>query len=418
MISSLKSTSVYHSDYCSQIYNGKGTEIEERKRADHTEFLTRMNAFLEDRPIGVDMNCLIESMQKYEETMPPDDYSEGGSDSEFSDEDLDGAERRALLDNIIDYTKSYASGCVVKNFTSQIKKEILRVAKKKKNDVEEFIKFKELKKRFEQLEKYGSTEVQNVDQKPEIKPILTQTLTKEATNEHTLESVRKVNKVIIPKSRLLPDAKNNIRRSLHRDNTMPQLSGNQSKIVNKSTVIPKKKYSNSNKSIFDKYDDVNAIACRQMFQEYREDDSKLYYSMHRKESEDIDQKRFRRMIRANNELQMEVVHTPNRSIINTTLPKVKNPAYKGELRGRIAQSILTREVNQMHTFLRETPEQHREFYQNPTVFKKPREPVSIKVHTIELNVIHQQRAVVYRKRDYRCTPLATKFFIKSPDFLN
>ena len=414
LTSSLKSAGIYNSDYNTHDYKSAGVDIDICKRGDHAALLDRLACVLEDREVAVDMNCIIESMQRYEECMPADDYSEGGSDSEFSDEDLEGAERRVLLNNIADYTKSYASGAVAQNFTSKFKKEILKVTKKKKNEVEDFVKLKEQKRRFDQLEKYGGTEPTNQSLKPEIKIILPTKPNDELTFIAKQEESFQQKIAEVTKGRQLPEVKSNLRRSMHRDNTMPHLPSAQNKIASKSTVISTKESANPSQSIFTKYNYREVAACRQIFREFNEDHSIPYYSVQRKKSEDKDVQRLKRMVKASQGFQIGMLQAPQYSKLDVPLPSVRHQRPGADLRDRIANSLLDKDGHKINSYSKLASDYPRALYSNPITLKRKQEPVTVKIHTIELNVIQPPKPVLYRPKATRCP--STKFYVKAPDF--
>lgn len=109
------------------------------------------------------ISSLLAETVEFEKEEMAREYSEGGSDSEFSDEDFAPQEKKLLLKNMKNYCREYSNVPIPKSiYLKSLKKELGKCQKKqKKNEVEEQNKIKEHKKIFEQLEAF-------VDELPEI----------------------------------------------------------------------------------------------------------------------------------------------------------------------------------------------------------------------------------------------------------
>jgi len=171
VISGLSNQSIYFSDYCTKQFEGKPKEIEAKRKADHDEFWAKLKSHLQAKDFPANLNDLIASMNRFQEETPNDQYSEGGSDSEFSDEDMEAGERAALLRGMAEYSKAFVKGTQTDNFSKSVRKDFQRLQKKKKRDLNvENIKQLELKKRFEKFENYSQPDDSQASRFPEIVP--------------------------------------------------------------------------------------------------------------------------------------------------------------------------------------------------------------------------------------------------------
>jgi hypothetical protein len=237
---SLRSQSIYFSDFNSKIYDGKPLVQEANKKKDFEEFSQKLCAILNNSPIALpNLENLIDDMRKFEGENNEDKYSEGGSDSEFSEEDVEGVEKRVLLQSMLNYSQNYTNqNLVVPNFTKRIKKEFTRInKKKKKNELEEFTKNKEFKKRFEKLEFFSPFE------SSELQTALTKG--KEAAYDkpgYSKTPDRRQTKTLL-------DGNITTKRSIRRDLTMPNLQQS-SNVLGQSIA----NQTNLKRSIFDSSD--------------------------------------------------------------------------------------------------------------------------------------------------------------------
>ena len=136
VISGLKNYSIYFSDYNKKQYSGKPKEVEAMKKKDHADFVQRLSDFMDGKETVVpQLEDIIMSMNKFQEDAGEEIYSEGGSDSEFSDEDMVGAEKKVLLKGMADYSKAYVKGMQSENFSKSIRKDFQRVGKKSQNRI-------------------------------------------------------------------------------------------------------------------------------------------------------------------------------------------------------------------------------------------------------------------------------------------
>lgn len=413
VLSSLKSPQIFFSDYYLFPFD-KASLTEEKKKAAFRDFTNKLSAVLEDRDPLMDFECIVDSMKEFEAAVEPENYSEGGSDSEFSDEDLKGGEKRVLLKNIEKYSESYAKGLPVTSFVKAVKQGISKVNnKKKKNDVEEFIKLKEFKFRFEGLEKKNVPTKIPAFQMPQMSFKMSKSILekpKADIDDSTLPSplIRKKpltsNRGVIRIDTL----------QLKRDRTMPQLK-NSGLIGPSQSLLVESKHlklqNQSNSGVFMVTEEPKKSLNFKILSGTQTIEPSF---SNRKVSQDriVLAPRHEGQTLGN---QSVLVHNnqPRRRIERklATLNECHHTYNPG---ASIFKDILARDIQEMKSNFLQKVELQKKLIAKATKERKQRDPISVSVQTLELNVCTAARPILYKPRV--CNLPVTKFYTRSPNY--
>lgn len=413
VVSSLQSPKIFFSDYYPPSLD-KANNTEEKRKAAYADFSARLSAVIEDREPMVDIENLVDSMKQFEAQVEPDEYSEGGSDSEFSDEDLKGVERRALLNNISSYTENYAKGQPVSNFVKSMKHDLLKInVRKKKNDLEEFIKLKEFRQRFEDLEKKNPADKVQPMLVPQInfiKPVAPIEKVKDLVKEPS--KVEPVNKPKPMSSNRSPFRIETLH--LKRDSTMPHLRKTLASTPNQPLLIQSK---NSEKKkptplmIIDNLDDDSRVL---NLKSVSTSHGVPPFSTER----DVPDERIRLDYRQDRHKTVyKSTFLPPSLTRNTLERKTVGESPLSEPMDphqSIFHDNMSRDILDMRSNFLYQMELHNRFIVKSVKKPKHRDPVYISVQTLELNVCNSSKPGVYRPKGMGF-PLA-KFYTKSPNY--
>lgn len=152
-LSGIRCYQTYLQDFLKLPKDQKADELSQDR---HKVVTTKVSELLGNRIEVPLMSSLLVEAVEFEKVEMARDYSEGGSDSEFSDEDFAPQEKKLLLKNMKNYCREYSNVPIPKStYLKSLKKDLNKCQKKqKKNEVEELNKIKEHKKLFEQLEAF------------------------------------------------------------------------------------------------------------------------------------------------------------------------------------------------------------------------------------------------------------------------
>lgn len=413
VLSSLKSPQIFFSDYYIQPLD-KSLATDDRKKAAFKEFSVKLAAVLEGKEPVLDFDCLVGSMQEYEGAVEPEDYSEGGSDSEFSDEDLKGAEKRVLLNNIERYTESYAKGLPVSNFIKTVKQGISKVNnKKKKNDVEEFVKLKEFRQRFEGLEK------KNIPAKVQasLAPQINYNLVKSGPEKTITDIDERILPIPMLRTKPLTSNRAVIRLEnfqMKRDRTMPQLKRSDLLNPSQSLVIEPKKLINKNQSTSGVF--VSMEEPKKSFNLKSISGSHTIQPgfSNRKVSQDrptLAQK-FDSVV--SNNQSVFVSNSQPRRRIERKLATLNERNSNYDPRASIFKDLLERDIQEMKSNFLQEIDLQKKIIAKATKERKPRDPIAVSIQTLELNLCTAARPVLYKPRVYNF-PVA-KFYTRPPNY--
>jgi hypothetical protein len=412
VLSSLKSPQIFFSEYYQQTID-KSPGGEEKKRAAFADFSNRLSAVLEGREPIIDLDCLVGSMQQYETQVEQEDYSEGGSDSEFSEEDLKGAEKRALLSNIAHYTESYSKGQPVVNFAKAIKQDLTRIQnKKKRNEVEEFVKLKEFKQRFEGLEKRAALEGEKQFKMPQINFSFQKGIS-DPSKKQTLELIKQP---IKSESKPLSSNRQVAKldpMSMKRDRTMPLLKRGRLQVPAQSLVIEAQSRSQNidSKSLILGMNDqskrsflLNATSPPQKV---------ATRAILKPDSREKDMNASR--ILPSNSVHESVIlqNSLPRRKFQTKMVTVNHSNDRYNPRASIFKDLLAKDIQEMkHNFMQEIDLQKKLIAQT-TKDQRHRNPISISIQNLELNICASSRPAIHRPRNHN---FPAAFYTRPPNY--